>query len=102
MDLQQEQEMGLEMQLERIRRQLADMQATQDILVNYMQAVALSMGLKEKIKSWTLVSTRSVPAISRPRNLRTQSHDLQLRSSHRSLEHLEFGVGPHHRRCDPV
>jgi len=50
MQMGQEQELSLEMQLERIRRQLAEMQATQDILVNYMQAVALSLGLKEKIK----------------------------------------------------
>ena len=50
MEMVQHQEMSMEQKLEKIRQQLQEMQATQDILVNYMQAVALSLGLKEKIK----------------------------------------------------
>lgn len=48
---EQRQEMTLEMQLESIHRQLRELRATQDILINYVQVVALALGLKDKIRA---------------------------------------------------
>lgn len=50
MELQQDQEMNLEMHIEQMRRQLNEVQETQELLVNYLQQVAIAMGIQAKVK----------------------------------------------------